>query len=348
MSARCTTFCTPARFAAAGLVFAWLLAPVFGFSPLLALSDDTQSDGSQSDGSQSSGSQSSGSQSSGGEAEKSRDGSDDGEGYVELFDPDSEDPQEPPERSIPEFRLPADEFINPSAEDAAREPAERRPWDAEPQRVPDRVLAPGDPRDPRSVELFYYGCSDELERRDVTLFANGTLRLRKGPHGVQEMRLEEIGPVELRTHLNRLLRIRASRDFPDQLRLEGSVAGRWIDTCRFQLDLPGFSAVRLEVGSFDLLPLELKQLQQYADELEGLTRPLVRPDALPPDYEPQIGDVLRTHEGKVYRIRGRTTDGGALELESLDGAWRIFVPEDEFPEYFAALEIDLSSDPWRR
>ena len=250
-------------------------------------------------------------------------------------------------RAVPEFPMPADDFIDPAEDDQQKTAAERRPWDVEPQRVPARVLAPDDPRDPRSVEFFYYGCSDELERRDVTLFANGTLRLRRGPHDQQMMKLEEIGPVELRSHLNRLLRIRASRDFPDQVQLEGSVAGRWIDSCRIQLDLPGFQAVRLEVGSFDLLPMELQQLQQYADELEGLTRPMVRPDALPPEYEPRIGDVLRTHEGKVYRIRGRTSDGGALELESLDGAWRIFVPEDEFPDYFAALEVDLS-DPWRR
>ena len=275
-------------------------------------------------------------------------GQDDGEGYVELFDPDDEDPQEPPERSIPEFRMPADEFIDASPDEATKPEGERRPWDEEPLRVPDRALDPDDPRDPRSVELFYYGCSDELERRDVTLFANGTLRLRKGPLGSQEMQLEEIGPVELRTHLNRLLRIRSSRDFPNQLRLKSGIEGRWIDTCRFQLDLPGYAAVRLEVGSFDLLPLELQQLKQYADELEGLTRPLARPDALPPSYEPKIGDVLRTHEGKIYRIRGRTSDGGALELESLDGSWRIFVPEDEFPEYFAALEVNLDSDPWRR
>lgn len=271
------------------------------------------------------------------EAEPRQDEEPSRDGYVELFDPDRDDPNEPPTVPIPELPLEtgADET----------EPEERQlfPWDPEPKVVPDRVLAPDDPRDPRSVDLFYYGCADELHRRDVTLFANGTLRLRQGAPDAPEMQLEEIGPVELRGHLNRLLRIRASHDFPDQMHLDGSLGGRWIDTCRFRLDLPGFEPVQLEVGAFDLLPLELRQLVQYADELSGLTRPLVRPDALPPDYAPEIGDLLRTYEGKVYRVRGRTSDGGALELESLDGAWRIFVPEDEFPEHFAALEVDLSA-----
>lgn len=285
---------------------------------------------------------------SGSEAEsKPKTGQDAGHGYVDLFDPDAEDPNEPQVTSTPELILPADDFVSPQEDDSPKAAEERRPWDPEPRRMPDRILLPDDPRDPRSVELFSYGCSDELKRRDVTLFANGTLRLRTGPHGDVEMQLDEIGPVELRGHLNRLLRIRSSRDFPRQSQLDGSLDGRWIDTCKFHLDLPGFDAVRLEVGSFDLLPLELRQLQQYADELSGMTRPLVRPDAIAPDYEPRIGDVLRTHEGKIYRILGRTSDGGALELESLDGAWRIFVPEDEFPDYFAALEVDLSNGRFR-
>ncbi|MDA8019328.1 MAG: hypothetical protein MPN21_17950 [Thermoanaerobaculia bacterium] len=266
----------------------------------------------------------------------------DEDGYVELFDPGKEDPQEPPTRPLPQFPLEADEHFG-SDEDEQKPDEPMFPWDRAPRRVPDRLLAPEDLRDPRSVELFYYGCADELHRRDVTLFANGTLRLRSGPRDAQEMKLEELGPTELRQHLNQLLRIRSSRDFPDQLRLKGSLDGRWVGSCRYSLDLPGFQPIRLQVGSFDVLPLELRQLQQYADELAEMTRPLVAPDSLGPNYVPEIGDVLRTHEGEIYRVRGRTSDGRALELESLDGNWRIFVPEDELTDVFAALEVDLRS-----
>ena len=74
-----------------------------------------------------------------------------------------------------------------------------------------------------------------------------------------------------------------------------------------------------------------------------MTRPLVRPEALPPNYAPRIGDVLRSFEGRIYRVIGRTSDGAALELESLDGHWKIYVPEADFPDVFTALELDLLS-----
>lgn len=264
--------------------------------------------------------------------------------YVELFDPDDEDPQEPPESSLPEFPLTGLDDDSEAKEEVPE--GTLRPWDPEPKQMPARVLEPGDPRDPRSVELFYYGCAGDLQRRDVTLFANGTIRLRRGPLDGQEMRLEEVGPAELRRHLGRLLRIRAARDFPERLDLRDSLEGYAVDTCRFGLDLPGFDAVTLETGSLDVLPLPLRQLQQYADELAGFTRPLSAPDTLASDYAPAVGDVLRTRDGVAYRVEGFTTDGGAAELVSLDGSWQIFVRIEEFPDFFSALDPILgASDP---
>lgn len=288
--------------------------------------------------------------------------SDGGGDYVELYDPEA-DPQEPPEGELPELRLPEfglpEEMPGEEPSDDAGVDSDRgldadfddEEWPAGrtagAAARPFAVLDPDDPRDPRSVELFYYGCRDETFRRDLTLFANGTLRLRTGPLGEQEMRLEELGPTRLRQHLGQLLRIRANRDFPSQSDLGVSLDGYGIDACRFALDLPGFDPVSVEAGSFDVLPLPLRQLEQYADQLAEFTRPLVAPDRLRPDYEPQVGDVLRGHDGEAYRIRGFTADGGALELESLDGNWRIFVALDELTDFFAALEPTLGEGSLR-
>ena len=56
------------------------------------------------------------------------------------------------------------------------------------------LAAGGDPlaADARSTEVLRYECSNQLGRRDVTLFANGTVRLRQGLWEEQELYLDEL------------------------------------------------------------------------------------------------------------------------------------------------------------
>lgn len=256
--------------------------------------------------------------------------------YVELFDPDRQDPEdvdgsEPPMAEV-------DEVIDRPQSGLGDDPAWWRP---EPPPIPDRVLAAGDSRDPRTVELFYYGCSDRDQRRDVTLFANGTLRQRRGPWKDQDLQLEEMGQAELRRHVVRLMKIRADVDFPSQFELEGDVGGAWVDHCRVALDLPDMGTTELEFGGLSTLPLPLQQLVGFAEELATFTRPLAQPENLPKDYRPDRGEVLRTRYGSAFRVRGYTSDGGAVELERLDGATIIYVPVEELDDYFVAIEPDL-------
>src|SRR4029079_14992464 len=56
----------------------------------------------------------------------------------------------------------------------------------------------------RSRELLDYRCANSLGVRQVTLFANGTVRVREGLGKEPKMRLGELGPVELAGYLRRL------------------------------------------------------------------------------------------------------------------------------------------------
>ena len=51
--------------------------------------------------------------------------------------------------------------------------------------------------DNRTTVRFRYLCSNELGRRDITLFASGTVRLRQGLWNDQEMNLDELSPEQL-------------------------------------------------------------------------------------------------------------------------------------------------------
>lgn len=228
-------------------------------------------------------------------------------------------------------------------EERAKEEARRR----ERSEAPSRILDLDDSRDPRSVELMRWDCQDEIGRHGVTLFANGTIRARRGPWDDQELRLEELGPLELGRYVVRLREIRADRGFPEQLQVRGGVAGRWIGQCRIALDLPGSEPVTLEVGSLDVLPHPLQQIRQLAEELESFTRPLRPPSRLPAEYEPRVGDVLVDSSGQGFRIIRWTLDGEGVEMDSLDGSRRIYMLASELPETFVRLESRGSRPPKR-
>ena len=48
--------------------------------------------------------------------------------------------------------------------------------------------------DDRSTEILKHTCANELDRLDITLFKNGTVRLREGPWDEPRIYLAEIGP----------------------------------------------------------------------------------------------------------------------------------------------------------
>ena len=199
-------------------------------------------------------------------------------------------------------------------------------------------------RDERSIERLRIDCRSAIHRRDITLFGNGTIRLRVGPTEQQEMFLEELGPEELTAYLKRLIRIRRSDRFPAvttaprYIKDSIQVDGEWIDFCRLTLELPGEDAVYYDLSPLETQPLEIGHLMRLADELAGFTRPLDAPDRLPSDYEVRRGDLLRKRDsGMIYRIISPTDDGEGVELEALSEPMVVYFRIADLPSLFSGL-----------
>ncbi len=191
--------------------------------------------------------------------------------------------------------------------------------------------------DDRSTEVFRYTCSNHLGRRDVTLFANGTVRLRQGLWDDQELQLDELLPEELQTTLGTLRRLHASGDPLAAGSLHSGPQGDWVDACELVLALPGEPTEQWEFTPLEIPALIVSQLIQVAEDLADFTRPLAVADRVPTDYRPSRGDVLVTTEGKRYRVVALTIDGRGVELEGIDTPLRIFVSLDELSNAFASV-----------
>lgn len=189
----------------------------------------------------------------------------------------------------------------------------------------------------RSLERLRYDCASQIDRRDLTLFANGTLRLRKGPPGIERMWLTELGPDEVRAYLNRLGQ--PARD--ETPRSEFTVSGDWVERCVLELDLEDREPERYEFERFDSMTLDLQRTVRIAEEL--VTRvdteaPAEGEAYLPLDYEVEVGDVLRRADGTRFRVNGFTADGDGVELQGVDQPVTIYLVKTELSSYFAAVE----------
>ncbi|MEM7584921.1 MAG: hypothetical protein AAF560_16125 [Acidobacteriota bacterium] len=239
------------------------------------------------------------------------------------------------------------------------------------------ILAEPVAADDRSTEVLRYACSNQLGRRDITLFANGTVRLRQGLWDDQEMRLDELLSEELSSYLNRLRQLHHSADLlatgtlrrgelhqgvgaraaqkrgdqqpgfsqplePSSTSQTWGPQGEWVDDCEIVLDLPGdLPGEELQSWRFtalDVPPLAVTRLIQIAEDLADFTRPPSSIDRVPADYRPQRGDLLQAADGQRFRVLALTVDGRGVELEGVDSPMRIFVGLDELPNAFSSVE----------
>ncbi len=192
-------------------------------------------------------------------------------------------------------------------------------------------------RDERSIERLRVDCRSEISRRDITLFANGTIRLRQGPWEKQEMLLEELGPEEMTTYLKELVRIRRSDEFPEP-EVDGrfTLDGQWLNACRLTVETPSDVPVIHVFNPLETQPLPVGQLLQLAERLASFTRPLEAPERLPVGYEPEIDDVLRSRDGQLFRVISPTDDGEGVELESLLEPFTVYHRIKDLPNLFAS------------
>ena len=188
--------------------------------------------------------------------------------------------------------------------------------------------------DDRSFELVRYDCTTDLTRREMTLFANGTIRVREGQIGNEWMGLTELGPDELQGFVNRFL----GEDLSESPNPEKGVEGAWIERCELRLHLPGRPLQTYRFGHYDPLPLNLSRVVRIAQELVEKVPVVQDKDELPAGYEPRPGDVLkRVGDGALFRVITFTPDGKLVELQGIDLPLELYVLKDQIRRNFKAL-----------
>lgn len=185
----------------------------------------------------------------------------------------------------------------------------------------------------RTVEIFRYGCGNELGHREVTLFGNGTVRVTDGPTGDEWMGLAELSPEELAGALNRL----KAEDLSESHNLSKGVEGMWIERCELRLQLPGEPLEIFRYGRYDPLTLSLSRVIQVIKDLEAKVQDLRGVEELPADYEPREQDVLKRRDGIHYRVIRFTPDNKTVELQGVTEPVYLFVLKEQMRMEFVAV-----------
>ena len=187
--------------------------------------------------------------------------------------------------------------------------------------------------DRRSQIVLRYECWSTLARREVTLFANGTLRLWDGPHDEPRMDLSELSPSELEGFVNRLAELDLSESSNPGL----TAVGEWVERCRVELPREGRETVLEEFGRYDSLSLSFSRLVGIARELDQLADERKLISRLPVGYRPKLGDVLRRADDLLFRIVGLTADKRGVELQGIDDPLVVYVDTVNLPLEFVEL-----------
>ena len=192
--------------------------------------------------------------------------------------------------------------------------------------------------DERSTERFRYSCSNSLGRRDITLFGNGTVRLRQGPWEDQQMFLTELGPEDLQAQLRALREIYDQREIQSVDLTDQPVSGEWVERCSIRLELPDRPVSKVTFGKLEIPPLQVSRWIHVAERLAEVTRPLDLAERLPSGYEPRVGDLLRDANGKRFEVIGKTSDGFGVELEDKQAPLRVFYRLEDLKNVFVGVE----------
>lgn len=188
----------------------------------------------------------------------------------------------------------------------------------------------------RSLERLRYRCHNQLGRRDVTLFANGTVRLRVGPPADETMWLHELSEDQLDAYVARL----AADSRAESEASYSTVEGEWIERCRLAIDLPDRPPESYDFGPHDTHSLELEHALAVARELIELFDPDDPAEGelrLPHDYRPRLGDRLLRADGEWFVVNG-LSPGGGLELQGVDQPVTLYLRAEELSRSFVAFE----------
>jgi len=186
--------------------------------------------------------------------------------------------------------------------------------------------------DPRGYEVVRYDCASNLGRREVTLFLNGTVRLRDGVPGKEAMGLAELNPDELEGAMNRLAEV----DLTEAQHLSSGVEGTWVEKCMLALHLPDKPIQVFHFGHYDTLPLSISRILRVVGDMAAKV-PDLKTEELPTDYEPHLGDILKRVDGNLYKIHGITEDKKGLELQGVHQPLTIYIRKEDLHLEFVAV-----------
>jgi hypothetical protein len=189
------------------------------------------------------------------------------------------------------------------------------------------------PVDPRSVELVRERCAGGLATRDLTLFLNGTIRLREGAPGQEKIMLRELGHAEV----DRLIGDFGEIDLSETESATNAPQGAWTERCSLTLSLPAREPRTLEYARLDTGTLNLDRLRRIVEFLVDQARLGAVSADFPPGYKPAVGDVVERDDGLVFAIVAFTSDGRGVELSGTETPLTLYVQRDELPRTFRRL-----------
>lgn len=183
------------------------------------------------------------------------------------------------------------------------------------------------------MEVIRLDCASELGRREVTLFANGTIRLREGPEAEELMGLAEVGPSEYQAFVERL----KGEDLSEVQRLPSGIDGQWIEKCMLSMALPDQASRIYHFGRYDTLPLPLSRVLAVVQDVAAKVTVLEGTKRLPDDYQPRLFDVLERVDGNQYRVTGFSVDGKGIELQGVFQPVVVYMPIEQIRTEFRDL-----------
>lgn len=190
----------------------------------------------------------------------------------------------------------------------------------------------------RGDVLLRRDCRSTIAREEVTLFGNGTVRLRSGPLGEERMMLVEV----TRDEVESLVAALRAEDFAEAGAGSTGPQGDWVESCLIELPVlaapgsgenhearpdqplaPGrpsgdHAATRFRYGHLDSLSLPLARVVVMIDELAVRVAAGAAAGRLPAGYRPRQGDVLRRADGVLFRVVRATEP-----FEGMPGGWEL-------------------------
>lgn len=195
--------------------------------------------------------------------------------------------------------------------------------------------------DPQNWVLFRHSCESHLGEREVTLFLDGTIRLRlEDPEG-EETNSGSLKPENVARTYSTLKSIQTAIGDQDQKNWSrftqpGGITGELLRRCEIYLNLPDLAPEIFHFTTMEGGPLWLEQLRLLSEELGDRTvKQIYR--GLPAAYRPKFGDLLRRRDGAVFRFVGMTSDKKAWMVEQVGQPTTTYYSAEEISQVFIGL-----------